>query len=327
MPSRILPDSVPSILRCLTAAQDKYAGTAAPDRALSVAQMALISGGPTSYLVRLNAADQALRLALAAQAPLTADLAVQAARARMFVSHFHQVLDLGIARGKFAAGARSFYGRDVHATSIPNLDTYQSLAEAVLNVGTGESARATAEGGSHVPMALPSASEVEDAVQPFMDGRTSSATAQSHTNAKQEAVQALLPEGLALTVDVYDTVEFFYRKDTDAASRRDKCREWGVVYTYGAGEVPPVPEQADITDITTPGPGQVHFHYDALNAVMFDVFHKPPLAAVFLKVAEDVEAKVYQVSGLVVGAHEFKVLGRNDAGDGPESAVAVVQVN
>ena len=71
----------------------------------------------------------------------------------------------------------------------------------------------------------------------------------------------------------------------------------------------------------------MHFHYDALNAEVFDVFHKPPLAAVFLKVAEDVEAKVYQVSGLVVGAHEFKVLGRNDAGDGPESAVAVVQVN
>ncbi len=289
--------------------------------------MNLISISPTSYLTRFSTADQALRLATAAQAPLSAELAVQAVRTRMFVSHFHQVLDLGIARGKFATGARSFYGRDVHATSIPNLDTYQSLAEAVLNVGTGESARATAEGAAHVPMAMPSASEVDDAVGLFMDARSYSATAQSNTNAKQEAVQALLAEGLALTVDVYDTVEFFYRKDTDAASRRAKCREWGMVYTYGAGETPPVPEQADITDITTPGPGQVHFHYDALNAEVFDVFHKAPAAVEFLKVAEDVEAKVYQASGLVVGAHEFKVVGRNDAGDGPESAVAVVQVN
>ena len=71
----------------------------------------------------------------------------------------------------------------------------------------------------------------------------------------------------------------------------------------------------------------MHFHYDALNAEVFDVFHKAPMAVVFTKVAEDVEAKVYQASGLAVGAHEFKVVGRNAAGDGPESAVAVVQVN
>ena len=210
MPTRILPDSIPTIFRCLTAAQEKYTGTAAPDRALSVAQMTLIGIGPTSYLVRLSAADQALRLATAAQAPLSAELAVQAVRTRMFVSHFHQVLDLGIARGKFAAGARSFYGRDVHATSIPDLNTHQALAEAVLNIGAGESARATAEGAAHVPMAMPSASEVDDAVGAFMDARTGSAAAQSNTNAKQEAVQALLAEGLSLTADVYDTVEFFY---------------------------------------------------------------------------------------------------------------------
>ncbi len=327
MPKRKLPDSIPTIFRCLTTARDKYTGTAAPNRALSVEQMTLISISPTSYLTRFSTADQALRLAVAAQAPLSAELAVQAVRTRMFVSHFHQVLDLGIARGKFAAGARSFYGRDVHATSIPDLNTHQALAEAVLNIGAGESARATAEGAAHVPMAMPSASEVDDAVGPFMDGRTASAAAQTNTNAKQEAVQALLAEGLSLTADVYDTVEFFFRKDPDAASRRAKCREWGVVYTYGAGEVPPVPEQADITDITTPGPGQVHFHYDALNAEVFDVFHKAPMELEFTKVAEDVEAKVYQASGLAVGAHEFKVVGRNAAGDGPESAVAVVQVN
>ena len=327
MPTRKLPDSIPTLLRCLTTARDQWNNTGGADRAISAEQDAQLTGAPTVYLNRLLAADQALRLALAAQAPLTLELVAQAETAAMFASHFHQVLDLSIARGKFAAGARSFYGRDIHATAIPSLTTYQDIHEVTASIATGEVARAAAEGVGHVPMALPSASEVNDAAGLFDDARNNSATAQANTNTRQEALQALLPEGLALAVDICDTVEFFYRKDPDAGSRRAKCQEWGVLYTYGAGETPPVPEQADISNITTPGPGQVHFHYDALNAEVFDVFHKTPMGAVFLKVAEDVQAKVYQVSGLVVGAHEFKVVGRNDAGDGPESAVAVVQVN
>jgi len=35
-----------------------------------------------------------------------------------------------------------------------------------------------------------------------------------------------------------DTVEFFYRKDPDASSRRQKAIRWGVVYLYEPGETP-----------------------------------------------------------------------------------------
>ena len=49
----------------------------------------------------------------------------------MFVSHFHQVLDMGIARGTFALGARSYYGRDVNASAIPDLSDYELVVEAL----------------------------------------------------------------------------------------------------------------------------------------------------------------------------------------------------
>ena len=71
----------------------------------------------------------------------------------------------------------------------------------------------------------------------------------------------------------------------------------------------------------------MHFHYDAVNASTFDVLHKAPLVTEFTKVADNVEAKVYQGSGLAVGAHEFKVIGRNVTGAGPESDIAIVQIN
>jgi hypothetical protein len=40
-------------------------------------------------------------------------------------------------------------------------------------------------------------------------------------------------------VDLCDTVEFFYRKDPDDSSRRQKCERWGVVYL--AEPTPPAP--------------------------------------------------------------------------------------
>jgi hypothetical protein len=38
-----------------------------------------------------------------------------------------------------------------------------------------------------------------------------------------------------------DTVEFFFRKDTNDGSRRTKCERWGVVYHFEPGEQPPTP--------------------------------------------------------------------------------------
>ncbi len=245
MPSRILPDSVPAIFRCLTTARDKWNNTSVAERAISDDQNTQLQGAPTAYLNRLGVGDQALRLALAEQMPLTTDLKARAAATSMLVSHFHQVLDLGVVRGRLAAGARGYYGRDVHATTIPSLETYQEIAEAAANIATGELARFAAEGAGYIAMSMPSAAEVNSAAELFTAALAASAAAQTKTNAKQEVMQALLREGLALTADIYDTVEFFYRKDPVAGSRRAKCRAWGVVYSYGAGETAPVPEPAD----------------------------------------------------------------------------------
>ncbi len=45
-------------------------------------------------------------------------------------------------------------------------------------------------------------------------------------------------EAQALAVDLCDTVEFYFRKNPSASSRRAKCIRWGVVYIYEAGETP-----------------------------------------------------------------------------------------
>jgi hypothetical protein len=60
----------------------------------------------------------------------------------------------------------------------------------------------------------------------------------------------MLPEALDRCKDIYDTVEYFYRKDPDDSSRRQKCERWGVVYAYD----PPPPAPAGGGTPPPPGP-------------------------------------------------------------------------
>lgn len=180
-------------------------------------------------------------LAQAAQAPLTTALSQQGARLTMLVSHFHQVLDLGIIRSAFAAGARSYYGRDVGASSIPDLSTYDLVAEAAERVVTGEAARQTAEGAAFVPMTLPSAAEIATTRTAFLTLRNQQTQAVVKTDREREELSALYAPGYALAVDICDTVEFYFRKDPDPGSFRTKCQRWGVVYIYEDGTAVPAP--------------------------------------------------------------------------------------
>ena len=236
MPYRRLPNTVASVIRTLVTARDEYKRTTNPaNRAITAAQFVEIDDSapvPPSLLTRFIKEASDVDLAQAAQAPLTSQLAITAARLTMFVSHFHQALDMGIARGTFAVGARSYYGRDVNATTVPDLSDYDAVAEAAAKVVSGEAARATAEAVNYIMMSNPEAGEVGTLLGDFTALRNSSKLAIENTDAQREEMQALYPAAQALAVDICDTVEFFYRHDLEDASRRTKCQRWGVVYVY-----------------------------------------------------------------------------------------------
>lgn len=252
MPSRRLPNSMPAVIRTLKTARDEWKNTPnAADRALSADQWSKLDDSvPASFLNRLLKEASDVDLALAAQAPLSDQFGQVYARLTLFVSHFHQVLDMGIARGAFAAGARGYYGRDIGATAIPDLSNQIAVMEAAESIVTGEAARATAEGAGYVAMALPSAAEVATLRTQFLAVRNSREQAVVRTDREREELQALYNEAQALAVDICDTVEFFYRKDPDDGSRRTKCERWGVVYHFEPSEQPPTPP----TPPTPPAP-------------------------------------------------------------------------
>ena len=86
------------------------------------------------------------------------------------------------------------------------------------------------------------------------------------------------------------------------------------------------PAKAVITVATSPAAGEAHLEFSANHATSYDVLHKGPGEATFTLVADDIIQTIYNATGLVAGAHEYKVIGRNSRGTGPESDVGTIAV-
>jgi hypothetical protein len=86
------------------------------------------------------------------------------------------------------------------------------------------------------------------------------------------------------------------------------------------------PGQATISQATG-GTGTVHLEFDAPHATSFDVFQKKAADVAFAKVADDIIEHSYGDGKLTIaGSYNFKVVGRNSLGEGPESTVSTVNV-
>jgi hypothetical protein len=86
------------------------------------------------------------------------------------------------------------------------------------------------------------------------------------------------------------------------------------------------PEKAAITLAESPEHNRVVIEFEARNATGFNLLHKGPSEAQFTKLAEDVKENSFDHAGLSVGVHQYKVIGKNSRGAGPESDIATVTV-
>jgi hypothetical protein len=147
-------------------------------------------------------------------------------RAVMFISHFFQTFNNGIARGVFPVNHRPFYRLDVNDNSVPIIYKETDLQTWAMNIKDGDANRITAGGK---PMAMPTAAEVETEYQAYAAHRQAQTGLKDAYDKEQEDVSALYNQARLLVKDIWDEVEFYYRHD-DHSSLRRKAREYGVVY-------------------------------------------------------------------------------------------------
>lgn len=222
MPHLYRPESDKQRITALTEAKAKYNATAAPLRAFGSATYAHLNAFLTLYSQQL----QNRGTALSQQARVTAAIRPQRRVLRLYVGHFILGLDNAILRQELPKSDRARYQLPVSKRTLPKLTTDDDLVMWARNVISGEAARVAAGGTA---LSNPTAAQVQDRLNVFIPLYEELTTNRSAYDNAQEAVAELWPEADELLKDIWDEVQFHFRKDEPASLRR-KAREWGLVY-------------------------------------------------------------------------------------------------
>lgn len=153
--------------------------------------------------------------------------------ARMYISHFVQVLYMSIAREEIKEKQLEFYGLENANLLVPDLTSNEQLLEWGQKIIAGENTRVS-QGG--VPIYNPSIAKVGVIYSLFKDGYQ---TQKLH----QKATQRVMDE-VAKYRETVDKVIYEIWEDVEKSSnnipveqRIERNREYGVVYYYRKGEV------------------------------------------------------------------------------------------
>ena len=154
-------------------------------------------------------------------------------KAKLYISHFVQVINMAIARGDMNANVRTFYGLDDYENKVPLLNTEADVINWGEKLIKGEMER-TQKGGSSVTN--PTIALVRVRFEDFKESYNFQKTLQKSNNRTLGELAKLRDSADELIAKVWDEVEDSFRELSDDM-RRDNSKEYGVVYVYRKNEI------------------------------------------------------------------------------------------
>lgn len=149
-------------------------------------------------------------------------------KARMYVSHFIQVLSMCIMRGEVARSKRPYYGLPENEDTVPNLFSEASVLEWGQKIIAGEQRR-QGEGG--VPIYNPTMGRVSVVFELFKEMYDRRHMLQTRTAESLANISNMRYEVDELIFEVWGEVEKSFASLSGDA-RIKKCAEYGVIYYY-----------------------------------------------------------------------------------------------
>ena len=137
--------------------------------------------------------------------------------ARLYISHFIQVLNLAVIRSEIRTAHKEYYGLDMKSNNVPDLSTETALAEWGRKIVDGENRRIS-QGG--IPM----------------ESYEKQKNLQALTARSLETLASMRAEADALILNIWNQVEQKYAGVTPNEKRLDLCRAYGLIYYYRTGE-------------------------------------------------------------------------------------------
>lgn len=153
--------------------------------------------------------------------------------ARLYISHFIQVLNLAALRMEIKPAQKNYYGLQPNVHNVPDLISETALMEWGEKIIVGEMKR-TSEGG--IPIYNPTIAKVKVRYDIFVESNEKQKNLQRLTAESLEDVTLMRPQVDELILDAWNQIEDYYKDMPDVDKRLDLCREYGIVYYYRAGE-------------------------------------------------------------------------------------------
>jgi hypothetical protein len=152
--------------------------------------------------------------------------------ARLYISHFIQVLNLAVQREEIKLAYKKFYHLDPDDFSVPDMVSAESLIERGQNIIEGEAERLKSGG---VPLYNPAIAKVKVHFDIFKDFRDNQLLLQQNTSRYADKVNELREPVDELIVDIWNQIEGFF-SELPPYKRMETCKQYGVVYYYRKGE-------------------------------------------------------------------------------------------
>ena len=158
--------------------------------------------------------------------------------ARMYISHFIQVLNLAVIRGEIKRSQKELYKLDPKSDSLPDLTSEEGLMEWGQNIIDGENQR-TAAGGFAIYN--PTINKVKVHYEMFKEDYTSHQLHKRTHSRVFEDTETLRKQADEIILDMWDQIEAFY-KDELPYAKLQKCQAYGMIYYYRTGEAKLTPQ-------------------------------------------------------------------------------------
>lgn len=229
MPYRRLPNTDTARIKALRTAIEKASNTDYQEIAVTMRTL----NDAKSVVAKFERLCNRYQQTYDTQVKANKSFQAKVRNAKMYISHFVQVLYMCVIRSEIKEDHLLLYGLDDMNLLVPDLTSNEQLLEWGRKVIHGENARVS-KGG--VPIYNPSIAKVNVMYTLFAESYQTQKIHQKATARLQEEVAQYRQIVDKVIFDIWEEVEK-YNADFSVETRIDKNREYGIVYYYRKGEM------------------------------------------------------------------------------------------
>lgn len=154
-------------------------------------------------------------------------------KAKLYISHFIQVVNMAIIRGELQKAVRTYYGIDEDNSKLPSLNTESDVIDWGKNMIEGETKRKI---NGNTPISNPTIALVRVYYDNFIEAYKFQKMLQKNHSRALNNLADIRDEADVIILNVWNEVEETYNELPEDL-KREKAQEYGLVYVYRKNEI------------------------------------------------------------------------------------------